>query len=166
MIVAGALSALGASPALADGLTINPQSEIKHAVVSKFYNQDFSATTDATGTEMPGYTFEGSGTLPDGLHFGTGANRASIIGTPTTPLQSTQFTVSAHDADGNTGSRTYTVTVDAFDTTPQQGPPADQQIVALVNSVAFIALCPVRNPAIITSTLNTLLGGGPPSQQC
>ena len=70
--------------------------------------QAYSATISATGGTAP-YTFAvTSGTLPDGLTLDS--NNGEISGTPTTSGTS-DFTVTATDADGCTGSRVYTITI-------------------------------------------------------
>jgi hypothetical protein len=67
----------------------------------------YTGTVTATGGTGP-YTYAvTSGTLPAGL---TLASNGAVTGTPTTAATSA-FTVTATDANGNTGSREYSVTV-------------------------------------------------------
>jgi hypothetical protein len=67
----------------------------------------YTGTITATGGTGP-YTYEvTSGTLPAGL---TLASNGAVTGTPTT-AETAAFTVTATDANGDTGSREYSVTV-------------------------------------------------------
>ncbi len=69
----------------------------------------FTGQVTATGGTGTGYTFAiTAGALPDGL---TMATTGAITGTPTAAGTFT-FTVTATDSGGNTGLRTYTMTVD------------------------------------------------------
>jgi hypothetical protein len=70
----------------------------------------YTGTVTATGGTGP-YTYAvTSGTLPAGLSLSSGG---AVSGTPTTAATSA-FTVTATDANGDTGSRAYSVTVAAL----------------------------------------------------
>jgi hypothetical protein len=86
-------------------LTVSP-STLPDGVVGIAYNQ----TISATGGTAP-YTYAiTSGTLPAGLVLDP--NSGVISGTPTT-VQSSTFEVTATDSGGCTGSRSYTVDINA-----------------------------------------------------
>jgi hypothetical protein len=84
-------------------ITVSPTT-LPNTKVNNSYNQTVSASGGRAS-----YTFSiSSGALPSGLSISSGG---SISGTPTT--QGTyNFTVQATDADGYTGSRSYSVAVD------------------------------------------------------
>jgi hypothetical protein len=67
----------------------------------------YNATFAANGGTAP-YTYAATGTLPTGLSF----SGDTLSGTPTAAGSYT-FTITATDANGDTGSRGYTVVVDA-----------------------------------------------------
>jgi hypothetical protein len=69
----------------------------------------YSQTLTASGGSGTGYTFTLSGgSLPAGLHL---SSTGALIGTPTTVGAST-FTVTATDSVSNTGTQTYSLTID------------------------------------------------------
>jgi hypothetical protein len=77
----------------------------------------YTGTITATGGTGP-YTYAvTSGTLPAGLSLSSGG---AVTGTPTTAA-TRAFTVTATDANGDTGSRAYSVTV-AEDSVPESCP--------------------------------------------
>lgn len=87
-------------------ITVNPPT-LPTPVVGVFYNQTITASG---GT--PPYTFTvSSGSLPPGLNLNpTSGTTAVISGTPTTAGTFT-FTITATDANGCPGSRTYSFTI-------------------------------------------------------
>jgi uncharacterized protein YhjY with autotransporter beta-barrel domain len=84
-------------------LTLNPPS-LPAATQGTPYSQGITASG---GTGPYNYSIT-AGSLPAGLSFNTGTG--AITGTPTGSGPST-FTVQALDANGNTGSRSYTINV-------------------------------------------------------
>ncbi len=87
-----------------NSLTVNPAT-ISDGAVGVAYSQ----TVNANGGTAP-YTFAiSSGALPTGLSLD--ANSGAITGTPSIAGAFT-FTIQATDANSNTGSRSYTVSVD------------------------------------------------------
>jgi uncharacterized protein YhjY with autotransporter beta-barrel domain len=97
-------------------LTVQPNT-ITAGTNGQFYSQVF---TGVGGTDP--YTFAvTSGTLPLGLSL---ASDGTLSGTPTTPNSYT-FTITATDADGNTGFRPYTFSIGtAGGLSPGIGPPS------------------------------------------
>jgi len=88
-------------------LTINPATP-SNGTAGTAYTE----TVSATGGTAP-YTFAvTSGTLPAGL---TLASNGALSGTPTTP-GTFAFTVTGRDANGNSGTRNYSVTIAAGST--------------------------------------------------
>jgi uncharacterized repeat protein (TIGR02543 family) len=81
--------------------------------VGTTYNQSITAS----GGTAP-YTFTETGSLPGGLTLGSDG---ALTGTPTTAGASS-FTVTATDAESNTGSQAYTLTMDSAPAPP--APPA------------------------------------------
>lgn len=76
-------------------------------------NNSYNQTITASGGRSS-YSFSYTGSLPPGLSLSSGG---TISGTPTSQ-GSYNFTVTATDADGYTGSRAYTIQVDAQNITP------------------------------------------------
>ncbi|MGI9245818.1 MAG: putative Ig domain-containing protein, partial [Steroidobacteraceae bacterium] len=70
--------------------------------------QNYSQTLAASGGQGP-YLYTLTGALPDGLSLGP--TSGVIAGTPTTRGSFT-FTVRVEDANGNVGTRTYTLAID------------------------------------------------------
>lgn len=90
---------------VAPTVTLSPET-LAAGTIGAAYNQ----TITASGGTAP-YTFTvAAGMLPNGLTLNP--NTGAISGTPTTAA-TTEFTVTATDANGFTGSRTYTITVNA-----------------------------------------------------
>ncbi len=99
----GATGARAYTVTINAGIAVNPAS-LPAATAGTPYNQSVSAT-GGTGT----YTFSVSaGTLPTGLTLN--AATGAITGTPTTAATS-NFTITATDGNGATGSRAYTFAV-------------------------------------------------------
>ncbi len=93
------------SVTIAAGIAVNPAS-LPAATVGTPYSQSVSAT-GGTGS----YTFSlTAGTLPAGLALN--ASTGAITGTPTSATAAT-FTITATDSNSATGSRSYTLTVNA-----------------------------------------------------
>jgi hypothetical protein len=82
-------------------IMVNP-AMLPNGFIGTVYNQTLTA---AAGS--PGYNFTWSGTLPTGLTLSSGG---ALTGTPNT-LGTFNFTVTATDQNGCTGSRSYTVVV-------------------------------------------------------
>ncbi len=93
-------------------ITISP-STLPDGAVGTAYSQ----TLVASGGTAP-YTFTETGNLPGGLTLGSDG---ALTGTPTTAVASS-FTVTATDAESNTGSQAYTLTVDPVSTPPATAP--------------------------------------------
>jgi hypothetical protein len=91
----------------------------------------YSQTLAASGGTAP-YTFTETGNLPAGLIL---SSDGALTGTPTTAGASS-FTVTATDAESNTGSQAYTLTVDSAPAPP--APPAPPK--------ATIAISPASLP--------------------
>jgi hypothetical protein len=83
-------------------LTVNPAT-VPGGTNAVAYSQTL---TGAGGTGLYSFTVA-SGTLPTGLALSTSGQ---LSGTPTAPGSST-FTVQANDANGNTGTRSYTLVI-------------------------------------------------------
>jgi hypothetical protein len=82
-------------------ITVNPAT-LPNGTVGTAYNQTITATGGA-----PGYTFTATGTLPAGLSL---SSAGVLSGTPTTAGTS-NFTVTATDSGGNSGTRSYSMVV-------------------------------------------------------
>ena len=86
----------------------------------------YSQTLAASGGTAP-YTFTETGNLPAGL---TLSSDGALTGTPTTAGASS-FTVTATDAESNTGSQAYTLTVDSAPAPPAPPAPPSATITGL-----------------------------------
>ena len=93
------------SVTIAAGIAVNP-ANLPAATVGTPYSRSVSAT-GGTGSYTFGVT---AGTLPAGLALN--ATTGAITGTPTSATAAT-FTITATDSNSATGSRSYTLTVNA-----------------------------------------------------
>ena len=94
-------------------ITVNAAVSISGSISNQSYTKDqqitdlvLPAATGGTGT----LTYTLSPALPDGLTFT--ASTRTISGTPTESKSQTQYTVTATDANGATGTKTFNITVD------------------------------------------------------
>ncbi len=87
------------------GLTITNASPLPSGTVGSPYSQTFAAS----GGQAP-YHWGGSGTLPAGL--GLDPNSGTLSGTPTA-VGTSNFTIQVADSTGKTGSKPFTLTINA-----------------------------------------------------
>ncbi len=108
----GAAASVAATPALNapsfDNATIADQSYIENQVIADLV---LPVATGGDGT----LTYGLSPTLPAGLAFD--ADTRILAGTPTATMDQTTYTFTATDADGDTASLTFKITVEAAPTT-------------------------------------------------
>jgi Putative Ig domain len=116
------------SVTIAAGIAVNP-ANLPAATVGTPYSQSVSAT-GGTGS----YTFSvTAGTLPAGLALN--ATTGAITGTPTSATAAT-FTITATDSNSATGSRSYTLTVNAAITVNPSSLPAGTVAVAYSTTIS------------------------------
>ncbi|MEW6127478.1 MAG: HYR domain-containing protein [Acidobacteriota bacterium] len=99
----------------------------------------YSQTITPSGGSSTNYTYSFTGTLPTGVNLSVGPSAtASLSGTPTAG-GTFNFTITATDANGCSGSKAYTVIINALPTisavgaSRQQGSSASSSIIANVN---------------------------------
>ena len=101
-------------------LTVNPAVAATTAVASTVLTQNHAATpftpVTATGGTTP-LTFGVAPALPAGLTMST--TTGAVTGTPTVALTATTFTVTVTDANGATGTATFSLTVNSAVTATQ-----------------------------------------------
>ncbi len=131
-------------------ITVNPAT-LPNGTVGTPYNQ----TVTASGGTAP-YNFTvPPGTLPTGL--GLIASTGAITGTPTTP-GTYNFTITATDANSNTGNRAYSVTINAAPLTINPTSlPAGQVGTAYNQTVVASGGVPAYSYAVVAGGLPTNL---------
>jgi hypothetical protein len=170
--VAAVLAALPATAAAQnDTLTITPQ-PLPAATVGQPYSVQLGVVGNGGVVPQPPYEFRiDGGDLPEGIGF---SGSGLIFGTPEVP-QSTTFQLSVLDAAGHsghwgdaqitvgTGTPLDSVLVPAGNTAVADVKSVEQQVgnaeQQLNGPIAYVT----RAVRCVPSTLNTLLGGGPPS---
>jgi hypothetical protein len=182
VVATGCTLTLGAAQADAAGTAIEPAS-LPSATINQPYSVQLQVVPNGVNPTPP-IRWSSDLRLPSWL---TLSQNGVLSGTAPAMPQSAQFDILAVDAADVVAFRTYTLTVgtgtsldsvlvplgDQVNALQGAGPEAEAQIAALlaqingmIATLANVATCPLRNPAVVTSTLNTLLYGTPPSAFC